>query len=86
MSYESGYFWIVLCKNHKFHRSHNILFEHRIPLAETDPYQTPPELAGDLKVRCDECGHEYAYRSKDLLRIEMEPPQAFTPHPLFTGL
>jgi hypothetical protein len=43
MSYESGYFWIVLCKNHKFHKVQNILFEHRIPLAETDPYETPPE-------------------------------------------
>src|SRR5882762_3640430 len=77
MSYESGYFWIVLCKNHKFHKDQNLLFEHRIPLAETDPYETPPFFAAGIKIRCDGCGQEYAYRSKDLLRVEMESPQSF---------
>lgn len=83
MSYESQYFWIVLCKNHKFHRDQNLLFDHRIPLAETDPFETPPDLDGNLKVCCDDCGQEYTYRSKDLLRVEMEPPLSFMPHPLF---
>jgi hypothetical protein len=83
MSFESQYFWVVLCKNHKFHKHQNLFFEHKIPLGETDAIQPPPDLNGGLKVRCDDCGQEYTYKPKDLLRIELELPESFTPHPLF---
>jgi hypothetical protein len=83
MGSESQYFWVVLCKNHKFHKRQNLFFGHKIPLAETDAFQPPPSLDGGLNVRCDDCGQEYTYKSKDLLRIELESPESFTPHPLF---
>jgi hypothetical protein len=34
-------------------------------------------------VRCDKCGKENSYRASDVLKFEMEPPESFTPHPLF---
>ena len=84
MSYENQqYFWVVLCKNHKFHNQQNLFFGHRIPLGETDSVQTPPALDGRLNVRCDECGQEYSYQPKDLLRTELELPESFIPHPFF---
>lgn len=83
MSYDSQYVWVVLCKNHKFHKHQNLFFEHKIPLGETDAIQPPPDLNGGLNVRCDDCGQEYTYKPKDLLKIELELPESFTPHPLF---
>jgi hypothetical protein len=81
---DSGqYFWVVLCKNHRFHRQQNFFFAHKIPLAETDAFLPPPPVGGHLKVRCDDCGQEYSYNSKELVRIQMECPESFTPHPLF---
>ena len=84
MSYESQqYFWVVLCKNHKFHNQQNLFFGHRIPLGETDSIQPPPALDGRLSVRCDECGQEYTYKPKDLQKTELELPGPFTQHPFF---
>jgi hypothetical protein len=83
MSYESPYFWVVLCKNHKFHNHQNLFFGHRIPLGETDPFHPPPNLHGGFEVCCDECGHKYTYKPKDLLRVQMEPSDVFSTHPLF---
>jgi hypothetical protein len=83
MGYDGQYFWVVLCKNHKFHKRENLFFEHKIPLGETDAIQPPPVVNGGLSVRCDDCGHEYTYQSKDLLRIELDVPEPFKPHPLF---
>ena len=83
MSDESQYFWVVLCKNHKVHKHQNLFFGHRIPLGETDAFQPPPDLDAGFNVRCDDCGEDYTYKSKDLLRIELESPECFTPHPLF---
>jgi hypothetical protein len=83
MGSESQYFWVVLCKNHKFHKRQNLFFGHKIPLAETDAFQPPPNLDGGIHVRCDDCGQEYTYKPNDLLRIELESRESFTPHPLF---
>lgn len=83
MSHESEYFWVVLCKNRKFHERQNLFFGHKIPLGETDAFQPPPDLNGGLKGRCDNCSQEYTYQSKDLLRTELELPESFIPHPLF---
>jgi len=30
------YCWVVVCKNIKFHKHENMMFGHKIPLAETD--------------------------------------------------
>ena len=79
----SQYFWVVLCKNHRFHRHQNFFFAHKIPLAETDAFLPPPALNGNLRVRCDDCGQEYSYKPKELVRIQLEYPESFTPHPLF---
>jgi hypothetical protein len=83
MDEDDQYFWAVLCKNHRFHKQQNLFFSHKIPLAETDPYLPPPAFDGLLKVRCDDCGQEYSYEPKDLVRIQLEDPEPFTPHPLF---
>lgn len=80
---DTEYFWVVLCKNHRYHRQQNLFFGHKIPLAETDAFLPPPALDSALKVRCDDCGEEYSYQPKELVRIELECPGSFTPHPLF---
>jgi hypothetical protein len=81
---ETGqYFWVVLCKNHRFHKQQNRFFAHKIPLAQTNAFLPPPPLSSQLKVRCDDCGEEYSYEPKELARIQLEYPESFTPHPLF---
>jgi hypothetical protein len=36
-----------------------------------------------LMARCDGCDKEASYKASDVLNFEMEPPESFTPHPLF---
>ena len=83
MSFSSQYFWVVLCKNRRFHKRQNLYFGHTIPLAETDAILPPPNLNERLAVKCDDCGKEYSYEPKELLRTELEVSNDFTPHPLF---
>jgi hypothetical protein len=85
MSYESPCFWVVLCKNHKYHKRQHLFSEHKIPLGEADAYMPPPALDGHITVRCDDCGQEYTYKSKDLVRYELELPDTFVPHPAFAA-
>ena len=80
---DSSYFWIVLCKNHWFHARKNFFFRHQILLAETDAFASRPPVNRPFKVRCDECGKDYVYRVTEVLRVEHQPPESFTPHPLF---
>ena len=80
---DSHYFWVVLCKNHWFHLRQNIFFRHRIPLAETDAVSTQPPIFQSFQVRCDQCGKVYDYKPSEVRRVEQEPPESFTPHPLF---
>jgi hypothetical protein len=80
---DSSYFWLVLCKNHWFHARKNFFFRHQILLAETDAFASRPPVNRPFKVRCDECGKEYVYKVTEVLRVEHEPPESFTPHPLF---
>lgn len=77
------YFWVVLCKNHWFHVPKNLFFRHRIPLGETDAVTPCPAVDCRFRVRCDECGKEYLYKPSQVMRSEQEPPDFFTPHPLF---
>ena len=65
----SAYAWVVICKNKKAHRETNVLFGHKIPLGETDPYEPPPALDGPFTAYCDECGKEYSYDPGDVLEI-----------------
>ena len=83
MTYSTEYFWVVLCKNKRFHKHQNLFFGHPIPLAETDAIDSPPPLNERFRVRCNDCGEEYTYEPKEVLRSEIQPPDAFTPHPLF---
>ena len=80
---DSRYFWVVHCKNHWFHARKNLFFRHRIPLAETDAYTSRPAIDCRFRARCDECGKEYMYKPSEVVRLELEPPESFTPHPLF---
>jgi hypothetical protein len=80
---DSAYFWVVLCKNLWFHARKNLFFKHQILLAETDAFASRPPVNRPFKVRCDECGKEYVYKVTEVLRVEHEPPESFTPHPLF---
>jgi hypothetical protein len=80
---DANYCWVVLCKNHWFHIRQNLFFRHRIPLAETDAVTPLPSLGKRFTVRCDECRKTYTYTPKDVLRVELELPESFKPHPLF---
>jgi len=40
-------------------------------------------LNGQFLARCDECGEEYDYEPKEILRVELELPASITPHELF---
>lgn len=83
MQYTTDYFWVVICKNHSFHHKGNLSYEHRIVLGETDAFSPLPMLTEKLKVCCDNCGEEYSYKPKDVLRADIEVPTTFVPHPLF---
>lgn len=83
MSHETCYYWIVICKNHRFHNRQNQLFGHKILLAETDGCSAMPVLDGRFTVRCDDCGQEYSYKSKNVWRLESDYTGDFRPHPLF---
>ena len=83
MSFDSQYVWVVICKNHKLHRRQNLFFGHKIPLGETDAFMPPPALDSRIHVRCDDCGEEHAYQPREVMRIELELPDSFTPHSSF---
>jgi hypothetical protein len=51
------YFWVVICRNVKVHKSENVMVGHKIPLAETDAVEPLP-VTGPLLVKCDGCGEE----------------------------
>jgi len=83
---QSAYYWVVICKNARFHRHANTMFGHKIPLGETDAVMVPPAISGPFVARCDECNKEYSYGSEDVMRLELTHPESFTPHPLFQDL
>jgi hypothetical protein len=79
---DSNYCWVVICKNAKTHNSENMMFGHKIPLAETDSFEDLP-VSGPFFVKCDECGEELSYDPADVVRLEFEVPVGFTTHPRF---
>jgi hypothetical protein len=84
MSEDRDYFWVVLCKNHRFHHKGNLSYAHQIVLGEADAYSPLPMLTEQVNVRCDSCGEEYSYKPADILRNVIEVPTGFVPHPLFS--
>jgi hypothetical protein len=40
-------------------------------------------LPEKIEVRCDNCGEEYSYKRKEVVRDEVQVPENFVPHPLF---
>ena len=83
MSYATDYFWVVICKNRRFHHKGNTSYEHRIVLGEADMFSPPPDLNEKFKVQCDNCAEEYSYNSSEILRAELEVRKGFVPHPMF---
>jgi len=83
MEYTLDYFWVVVCKNSRFHHKGNIGYEHKILLGEADAYSSLPMLPDKIEVRCDSCGEEYFYKQKEIMRDEIQIPETFLPHPLF---
>ena len=75
------YYWVVLCKNHHYHLKQSQAAGHQILLGETDGVSPPPHLELDFKVRCDDCGKDYSYSPRELLRYETKPPASFLAHP-----
>lgn len=53
------YYWVVLCRNHRFHNRQNRSSGHKILLGETDSFLSRPPLDQSFVVRCDDCGKEY---------------------------
>jgi len=80
-----NYCWVVICKNKRFRRHTNLISGHKIPLGETDAVSPAPALVGAFVVRCDDCGAERSYEPEAVLRIELNLPGSFAPHPLFAG-
>jgi len=83
---DNRYFWVVLCKYKWFHirDSLSLFYRYRIALGETDAVTPCPVVNGSFILRCDKCGKEASYKASDVLRFELdEPPESFTPHPLF---
>ena len=78
-----SYCWVVICKNNWFHRRRNLFHGYVIPLGETDAFAPRPALDRSFMVQCDNCGKEYSYEPAEVLRLEWELPESFTPHPLF---
>lgn len=76
------YFWVVICRNTKVHKSENAMIGHKIALAKTDVFESLP-VRVVLLVKCDGCGEECIFKPSELLRLEMERPEHFTPHPRF---
>lgn len=83
MEYARYYFWVVVCKNQRFHHKANIGYTHKIPLGEAGVYGARPMLPETIKVRCNSCGKEYSYEQEEVMRDEVQIPEAFVPHPLF---
>jgi hypothetical protein len=61
----SSYCWVVICKNVKAHNSENMMVGHKIPLAETDAFESL-SVSGPFLVLCDECGEEHSYDPEDV--------------------
>ena len=59
-----------------------MLFGHKVPLGETDSFEPVP-VSEPFVVKCDKCGEEYSYEPEDVLRLELQVPESFTPHPRF---
>lgn len=59
---------------------------HPILLGETDSVSPPPHLEINFLVTCDDCGKEYNYNPRELLRHQTEPPAFFATHPLLRQL
>ena len=83
MSEDRDYYWVVLCKNHRFHHKGNTSYAHQIALGETDAYSPPPMLARTVTVRCDSCGEEYSDKPNEILRNVIQIPSEFVAHPMF---
>ena len=83
MVYTTEYFWVVICKNQRFHHKGNTSYAHQIPLAETDAFSPLPMLTEQLTVCCNHCGEEYSYKQSDILCNEIEVSEQFTPHAMF---
>jgi len=77
-----SYCWVVICKNAKAHRNTNLMFGHKIPLGEADPFEPLP-VSGPFYATCDDCGHEDSYNPEEVTRIEFQLPESFTAHPRF---
>jgi hypothetical protein len=83
MEYVTDYFWLVLCKNHRFHHKGNTGYEHKILLGEADAFGSLPMLPDKIEVLCDSCGEEFSYKQKEIMRDEVQVPEHFVPHSLF---
>lgn len=67
----------------KAHRQTNVLFGHKIPVAETDAFESLP-VSSPFEVTCNECGHESSYTPEEVMRVEFfQLPASFAPHPRF---
>ena len=77
------YWWVVVCKNKKYHNRQNIYSGHKIALCETDEFSSPPNI-GSFTVRCDECGAKQSYAAADPMRFQLQLRADFKPHPLFS--
>jgi hypothetical protein len=79
-----GHYWVVTCKNTKFHSTQNQFHGHKIPIARTDEHSPRPEIPGYLDITCDDpkCGMSYSYTAPEIIRWHGDAPLVPS-HPLF---
>ena len=92
-----GVAWWALVGYHQRPTGCNLSFQHvdrrdrvirRLPIiptlvSECGPFRSRVAIGGSFMVLCDDCGKEYSYEPKEVLRLEMELPASLKPHPLF---
>jgi hypothetical protein len=71
MQYTTDYYWVGVCKNHRFHHKGNTGYERKILLGEVDAFSSLPMLPDNSVVRCEGCGEEYSYKRKEVMRDEV---------------
>lgn len=83
---DKQHFWVVVCKNRKFHERQSFWAGYKIFLAETDAYSPLPALPPKINIHCDSCHKVFEYSPKEVLRFEADQVAAFDEHPLFREL
>jgi hypothetical protein len=79
-----GYYWVVTCKNTKYHAEESPFHGQRIPVGKADEHSPRPTIPDFVDVTCDDqqCAKTYSYAAREIIRWSGDAPQ-FVLHPSF---